>query len=32
MMGEPAAPAAPVRRSDWDQMLHDIVAPYAHAR
>ncbi len=29
MMGEPATPAAPVRRSDWDQMLHDIVAPYA---
>ena len=32
MMGEPATPAAaPVRRSDWDQMLHDIVAPYAVA-
>ncbi|MGA7236520.1 MAG: type VI secretion system contractile sheath large subunit [Bryobacteraceae bacterium] len=29
MMGEPATPAVPVRRSDWDQMLHDIVAPYA---
>ena len=29
MMGEPATPATPVRRSDWDQMLHDIVAPYA---
>jgi type VI secretion system protein ImpC len=29
MMGEPATPAASVRRSDWDQMLHDIVAPYA---
>jgi type VI secretion system protein ImpC len=30
MMGEPAAPpSAPPRRSDWDQMLHDIVAPYA---
>jgi type VI secretion system protein ImpC len=30
MMGEPPAPPAPVaRRSDWDQMLHDIVAPYA---
>ncbi len=32
LMGEPAAPAAaPVRRSDWDQMMHDIVAPYAVA-
>ena len=29
MIGEPATPAAPARRSDWDQMLHDIVAPYA---
>ena len=30
MMGEPAAPGpASQRRSDWDQMLHDIVAPYA---
>lgn len=30
LMGEPTAPAAaPVRRSDWDQMLRDIVAPYA---
>jgi type VI secretion system protein ImpC len=29
MMGEAPVPAARVRRSDWDQMLHDIVAPYA---
>ena len=29
MMGETATPAAPARRSDWDQLLHDIVAPYA---
>jgi len=29
MMGEPAQAAAPARRSDWDQMLRDIVAPYA---
>ncbi len=29
MMGEPAQAAAPARRSDWDQMLHEIVAPYA---
>jgi type VI secretion system protein ImpC len=29
MMGEAPVPAAHVRRSDWDQMLHDIVAPYA---
>lgn len=29
MMGEePASPATPAR-SDWDQMLHEIVAPYA---
>jgi type VI secretion system protein ImpC len=29
MMGEtPAAPKAP-KRSDWDQMLHELVAPYA---
>jgi type VI secretion system protein ImpC len=28
MMGEARA-AAPARRSDWDQMLRDIVAPYA---
>jgi type VI secretion system protein ImpC len=32
MMGEPAnAAPAKARRSDWDQMLHDIVAPYAVA-
>jgi type VI secretion system protein ImpC len=29
LMGEPAKPAAPARRSQWDQLLHDIVAPYA---
>jgi type VI secretion system protein ImpC len=30
MMGEtPAAAAAAPKRSDWDQMLHDLVAPYA---
>jgi len=29
MMGETPTPAAAVRRSDWDQMLHDLVAPYA---
>ncbi len=29
MMGEAATPAAAARRSDWDQLLHDIVAPYA---
>jgi len=30
MMGESPAPAgAAPRRSEWDQMLHDLVAPYA---
>lgn len=30
MLGEPAAPGpTPARRSDWDQMIHDMVAPYA---
>jgi type VI secretion system protein ImpC len=30
LMGEPAPAAAPAKRmSDWDQMLHEIVAPYA---
>jgi type VI secretion system protein ImpC len=28
MMGETPAAAAP-KRSDWDQMMHDLVAPYA---
>jgi len=29
MMGEAPAAAAAPKRSDWDQMLHDLVAPYA---
>jgi type VI secretion system protein ImpC len=29
MMGESPAAAAAPKRSDWDQMLHDLVAPYA---
>ncbi len=35
MMGQPAAPAAPARapeKSAWDQMLHDMVAPYAEPK
>jgi type VI secretion system protein ImpC len=29
MMGETPTPAATPKRSDWDQMMHDLVAPYA---
>src|SRR3984957_18839534 len=29
MMGETGSAAAAPKRSDWDQMLHDLVAPYA---
>src|SRR5580658_2870183 len=29
MMGETPAAAAAPKRSDWDQMLHELVAPYA---
>lgn len=29
MMGEPPPAAAAPKRSDWDQMLHELVAPYA---
>jgi type VI secretion system protein ImpC len=33
MMGEGPAPAKPApARSDWDRMLHDMVAPYAEAK
>jgi type VI secretion system protein ImpC len=29
MMGESSTPAAAPKRSEWDQMLHELVAPYA---
>jgi type VI secretion system protein ImpC len=29
MMGEPPAAAKAPKRSDWDQMMHELVAPYA---
>lgn len=29
MMGESPSPPKPPKRSDWDQMLHELVAPYA---
>lgn len=32
MMGEATAPAKAPSHSDWDQMLHDLVAPYAVPR